>query len=413
MKRRILSLALALSLTLMLAGCSGGTRELTAAQAPPAVEAKADPALDLAAARFGLDLLRASRTEGENTFQSPLSVLLCLSMMANGAAGGTLAQFERLLAGEGDLDALNANCASLLAEYAGLGGETELAIADSLWLDGRARAEDAFVGRCTDTYQAGVFSADFTKAATRKEINAWIEKHTDGNIKNALSAIDPSTVLALVNAVYFEGKWKNEFDPDDTRKDRDFYPENGETGRVDLMSNGGAEELYLEAGGGQGVLLPYKDGRTALLALLPPRGTTLSDYLDALDAAELRESITGAEESYLTLYFPKFTAYWQGSLIDSLEAMGLTDAFDPELADFSAMGTDENGNPLYVSAVIHGAGVEVDEQGTKAFAFTFGGMSGGSAPPDTVLTFDRPFVYGIVDLERGVPLFLGTFEQPE
>ena len=76
------------------------------------------------------------------------------------------------------------------------------------------------------------------------------------------------------------------------------------------------------------------------------------------------------------------------------------------------MGTDEDGNPLSLSAVIHGAGIEVDEQGTRAFAFTFGGMSGGGELPSDPLVFDRPFLYGIVDLERGIPLFLGTFEVP-
>lgn len=413
MRKRILSLALAASMALALAGCAGGTQELRAAQPPEPVEARADAALDTAAAAFGLELLRTSRAEGENTFLSPLSVLLCLSMAANGAEGETLAQFEAVLGGGGSLEALNANCASLLAEYAALGEESELSIADSLWLDGRVRVKDAFVGRCTDTYQAGVFSADFTGDATRREINKWIEEHTGGNIKNALSEIDPSTVLALVNAVYFQGKWENEFDPDDTREDRDFYLEDGTRGQVDLMSNGGGEEYYLEVNGGQGVLLPYRDGRTAMLALLPPEGTTLTDYLAGLDAAGLQSGITEAEASYLTLHFPKFTAYWQESLLEILADMGLTDAFDPELADFSAMGTDENGNPLYISAAVHGAGVEVDEQGTRAFAFTFFGMNGAAAPPDTVLTFDRPFVYGIVDIERGIPLFLGTFERPE
>lgn len=413
MKKRILSLVLVVSMVLALAGCAGGTRELRAAQPPDVVAARADPALDTAAAAFGLELLRTGRTEGENTFLSPLSVLLCLSMAANGAGGETLEQFAAVLGGGASLEAINANCASLLAEYAALGEETQLSIANSLWLDGRVRAEDAFVGRCTDTYQAGVFSADFTGDATRREINKWIEEHTGGNIKNALSEIDPSTVLALVNAVYFQGKWENEFDPDDTREDRDFHLEDGSCGPVDLMSNGGGEEYYLEINGGQGVLLPYQDGRTALLALLPPEGTTLTDYLAGLDAVQLQNSIMEAEKSYLTLYFPKFTAYWQKSLLDILTNMGLSDAFDPALADFSAMGTDENGNPLYISTAVHGAGVEVDEQGTRAFSFTFFGMNSAAAPPDTVLTFDRPFVYGIVDVERGVPLFLGTFERPE
>ncbi len=411
MRRRLLSLAL--TMALLLTACSGGVTALKAGQAPPAVEAAGDPALDTAMGDFALELLRQTRTEGENLFLSPLSVLFCLSMAANGAAGETLAQFEALLGGgTGTLDALNGNCRSLLEEYAGLGGETGLSIADSLWLDGRARVEDAFVGRCTDTYEAGVFAADFTRDGARREINAWIEKHTGGHIKDALAKIDPTTVLALVNAVYFEGKWAEEFDPDDTWEDRDFHLENGQVGQVDLMSSGGREDLLIHTGAEQGVLLPYQDGRLAFLALLPEEGTPLGEYLATLDGAALAELIAGAEAEYFTLRLPKFEAYWKDSLIEALAAMGLDTAFDPGRADFSAMGTDEDGNPLYISAVEHGAGIEVDEQGTRAFAFTFMGMSGGAAAPPEELVFDRPFVYGIVDLERGVPLFLGTFETP-
>ena len=93
MNIRILSLALTLSL--ILTGCSGGTQVLKAAQSPPSVTPLADPDLDLAAADFGLELLRQTRLAGENTLLSPLSVLLCLSMAANGASGETLTQLKR------------------------------------------------------------------------------------------------------------------------------------------------------------------------------------------------------------------------------------------------------------------------------------------------------------------------------
>lgn len=412
MNIRILSLALTLSL--ILTGCSGGTQALKAAQSPPSVTPLADPDLDLAAADFGLELLRQTRLAGENTLLSPLSVLLCLSMAANGASGETLTQFEALLTGTGGRDALNANCAALLADYAALNGGTQLSIADSLWLDARAQAEDVFVGRCTDPYQAGIFAADFTAPSTLSQVNAWVEQHTGGHIKQALSQLDPDTVLALVNAVYFEGKWEKEFDPSDTRSAQPFYREDGTQGQVDLMSNGGRTERVLHADGVRGVLLPYQDGRLALMALLPEEGISLADCLERLDGADLQTLITGAAERHLVLLLPKFTAYWQGTLVRPLQAMGLTRAFDPSLADFSAMGTDQGGRPLYLSTVVHGAGIELDEQGTRAFSFTFGGINTTSAPaPDDILTFDRPFVYAIVDLERCIPLFLGTFETSE
>ena len=99
-----------------------------------------------------------------------------------------------------------------------------------------------------------------------------------------------------------------------------------------------------------------------------------------------------------------------GQLKDALAALGLTDAFDPDLADFSLLGDDPRGN--YLSQVIHAARIEVNEEGTEAASATVVAAASGAAPPQegVTLIFDRPFLYGIVDLQNGVPLFLGTFE---
>ena len=425
MKRSLLSLAAAAAL--LLSACSAqGVMALHPQGSGFLSAAVQDEALDEAMGDFGLELLRQVRTEGENTLLSPLSVMYCLAMCANGAAGDTLHEFEYLLVGDGTLEDLNGNCRSLLETYRTLEdgapeaaelcgitpGESTLHIANSLWLDSRAQVEDAFLGRCTETYEAGIFAADFTQDGTRRELNRWIKDHTGGHIQEAQKKLDPETVLALVNAVYFQGKWAEPFDPDNTWSGQTFYLEGGETAQTDLMSSGGRTDLFIGTEREQGVLLPYRDGRLAFFALLPNQGLSLAEYLDGLTGESLCSLISGAEERHFLLRLPKFTAYWQGSLTEPLQAAGLELAFMPERADFSPMGTAENGAPLYLSAVEHGAGIDVDEQGTRAFSFTFGAMSGGGAALPEELFFDRPFIYGIVDLKRGVPLFLGTFERP-
>ena len=177
MKRTsLLPLLLALALPLTGCGAAAGAKALQPKASLPAVTAAQDPDLDRTAAGFGLDLLRRARSAGkpgENTCVSPLSVLLALSMTANGAAGDTLAQFDGLLAGGAGLDALNANCASLLADYAALEGDTKLTIADSLWIDPRLTAEDSFLSRCTDTYQAGSGLRPTPAAISRTPLGPW------------------------------------------------------------------------------------------------------------------------------------------------------------------------------------------------------------------------------------------------
>ena len=129
-------------------------------------------------------------------------------------------------------------------------------------------------------------------------------------------------------------------------------------------------------------------------------------------AQQLPALLAAAEEERVLLRLPKFEAEWGGELSDALAAMGLETAFDPDRADFSALGTAPDG-PLYVSSVVHKARIEVNEKGTEAAAATVVGVYGAAAPTDyRELVLDRPFCYAVVDLERGVPLFLGTFERP-
>ena len=125
-------------------------------------------------------------------------------MTANGAAEDTLAEFEALLGA--DVEALNANAASVLADYAALGGSTECSIADSLWLDGRLEANELFLSRCTAFYGARLYQADLDTDGARRAVNNWVGEVTRGLIPEVLAETPaPETVLLLVNALYFGG----------------------------------------------------------------------------------------------------------------------------------------------------------------------------------------------------------------
>ncbi|WP_251448287.1 serpin family protein [Vermiculatibacterium agrestimuris] len=358
---------------------------------------------------FALELLRQSRTEGENALLSPLSVLLALGMTANGADGDTLAQFATAL-GMGR-DALNSLCARFLADYSGLGGSTESTLLNSLWADPDLTLNDPFVLRCQDTYKAQLFKADLQSPATVQALNDWVSDATRGLIPSIVDEFDDRAVLALVNAIYLKNKFETPFPEPHSEWTIDFHNADGSLSQPRGMS---AERTmtYLSREDAQGVVLPYDDGRLGLLLLLPDEGMGLTDCLSAWDGATLSGLLAGREERQVDLVMPKFKAEWSGSLAEPLAAMGLTDAFDPNLADFTSMGACSDG-PLYMGDVIHKTAFEVNEKGTEAAAVTAVIMEAGSAMPPQdmiVLRYDRPFVYGIVDLELGVPLFLGTME---
>ena len=299
-KRKLLALCLVPAL---LAGCAAPagvtdlSRQFEAGDpAPP----EADPAVDAAIGTLGAELLRAAREPGENTLLSPLSVALALSMTTNGAAEDTLAEFEALLGA--DVEALNANAASLLADYAALGGSTECSIADSLWLDGRLEANELFLSRCTAFYGARLYQADLDTDGARRAVNNWVGEVTRGLIPEVLAETPaPETVLLLVNALYLKNAWASEFDPLDTRPG-DFTAADGSEAETDFLSNGLRAEQYFAAEGAAGVVLPYDDGRLGFLAVLPDG--ELDAWLETLDGDTLPALLAAAEEERVLLRLP-------------------------------------------------------------------------------------------------------------
>ena len=427
--KRTLSLLLACALGLgLLSGCAqaSAAKELTAPKL--SVTPSNSEEVNGALAGFGLELLKKSRdSNGEtamnsdmdhmpfSTLVSPLSVALALSMTANGAAGNTLAQFQDVLGGGVDLVELNTACAQLMADYQGLGGSTKCAIANSLWVDPEGQIKDDFIGQCRGIFDAQVFSAQLSEPGIVKDLNSWVSQHTNKMIPEIIDQPFPEeTACLLVNALYLKNSWLSEFDPLSTHT-MDFHHAGGPDSQVEYLRKFDTQLSYLQGKGAQGVVLPYDDGRLAFVAILPdlyPDSPDFGQWLNNLEGNSLSQLINNREDAiFLSFAMPKFSAEWKGNLEDTLPLLGLEDAFVPGAADFSSLGDSPEG--YYISQVIHATKIEVNEKGTEAAAATVvAAGSGTAAPPQEGITLilDRPFLYGIVDLHTGVPLFLGTYE---
>ena len=415
--KRTLALLLACVLGLSaLSGCApaSAAKELTAPKlsTTPADSEEVNQALSA----FGLELLRLARDGGKSSvLVSPLSVALALSMAANGAEGETLAQFQEVLGGGTDLVELNEACAQLMVDYQNLAGSTKCSIANSLWVDPEGQIKDEFIGKCRGIFDAQVFAAELSAPGIVKDLNGWVSKHTNKLIPEIINEpFDEDAALLLANALYLKNKWLSEFDPLSTRE-MDFHHAGGPDSQVEYLRKFDTQLSYLQGKGAQGVVLPYDDGRLAFVAILPdlyPDSPDFGQWLNNLEGNSLSQLINNREDAiFLSFAMPKFSAEWKGNLEDTLPLLGLEDAFVPGAADFSSLGDSPEG--YYISQVIHATKIEVNEKGTEAAAATVVDTLGGiAAPPQEGITLvlDRPFLYGIVDLYTGVPLFLGTYE---
>ena len=405
--KRALPLLLTLSL---LAGCAAGTGGLSpiphpeGSLPPVGVAVCTSEGLGEAYDDYALKLLRACRQEGQNTLLSPLSVSLALGMTANGASGDTRADFEALF--RMSVDTLNGLSARFLQDYTALGGSTEATLANSLWADPDITLADDFVLHCTDIYGARLYQSDLQDPATVNQVNQWVSDATQGLIPSVVEEFDRDAVLALVNGIYLKNAFLHPFSAPTS---------DGTVSRPLGMRNGTRNEASIAAEEGQGVLLPYDDGRLGLLLMLPREGLSLTDYLARWDGATIPALLAACQDTRVSLTMPKFKTEWSASLSTPLAALGLARAFDGQAADFSAMGTlkDPEDN-LCIGDVIHKATFEVNEKGTEAAAVTAVIMNKATSMPadqPISLTLDRPFVYAIVDRLTGTPLFLGTLER--
>ena len=407
MSRRMLGIAAsALVAVSLLAGCAGSSN-LTATELTAGTSPASSGSLEVGEGSdtyvFALGLLRESADE-KNTLVSPLSVLSALAMAESGASGETLAQMEQATGMGAD------ELTDMLQAYGALAGDGPLRTANSVWLrdsDGLS-VEDDFLVTCGGRLGAQVFSAPFDDS-TVADVNAWVSEKTDEMIPQMLSQISDSAQVLLVNALAFDGGWEDPFDSALVSPDT-FTCEDGTEQDVTMMHS--AEDSYLESELATGFVKPYEGYDYAFVGLLPAEGVSVEELLASLDGDALEELLTPVAGAAAEIGLPKFTSSYEAELTDALRSLGMTDAFDATRADFSRMGTSEQG-PLYVGSVLHKTFVDVNEEGTRAAAATTVSMDGAAAPGGPVeyheVILDRPFVYLIMDLRCGLPVFVGTY----
>ena len=408
-----LIICLLLISTLILAACSSPSADLMkgiTSKNKDRVPGTMDTELNLAILNFTWNMFKESSNNEGNLMISPPSAYLALAMTLNGADKDTKTEMLKALSADNiTLDDLNIGLHDWTNSLMSNNRIAKLSITNSIWLREGFNANKDFLQTNADYYSAYIRSLDFGNESAPKTINKWVKDATNDTIDKIVDEISDDVMLYLINAIYFKGDWKVQFNANKTYK-AEFNTPRGKL-KADFMTRRG-EIDYLQSNNISGVVLPYLDEQFAFVGLLPEEGKTPKDLINDLSALDLLSLLKNKESKNIELSLPKFESSYEDSLKNELSSLGMNIAFEPNNADFSLMREDLL-KDLYISEVRQKTYIKVDEKGTEAAAVTSVTAETTSMPVELPrVVFDRPFVYGIVDVTTGIPLFIGIMENP-
>ncbi len=352
-------------------------------------------------------------TQGENRNFSPLNVYMALSMLAEITGGESREQVLNLL-GSGSIEELRKQAKDIWnANYCDDGANTSI-LASSLWLSDDINFKKKTMDSLAENYYASSYQGEMGSEEFNELLRGWLNEQTGGLLKEqaGLISMDPDTVLALASTIYFKAKWAEDFNENMTSP-QTFHTPAGDTEKDFMHAEG--SDTYFWGEKFSAVTQGFLEGGEMKL-VLPNEGITPEELISDPETLDFLFSAEEdwANQQYLTVKraIPKFDVVSQFDLTEGLNAMGVTDVFDPEVSDFSPMADTASG-PLALSSANHAARVQIDEKGCTAAALTVMLVTGAAMPPEEEVEFvlDRPFIFCVTG-EAGLPLFVGIVNNP-
>lgn len=371
------------------------------------IETNPDEEFINATADFAAELFARTYAEGKNSLVSPVSVMLCLGMVANGASEDTLKEFEEVLGQDITIEELNQHYATYRKMLVN-GSNKSVSIANSIWIKDWEKfvVKEDFVKKNETFYGAEIYQAPFDRT-TVNDINHWVNENTNGMIPSIINELSEDDLMVLINALAFEGEWVNPYYSDQVR-DYNFTNINGKVEIADGLRC--YEYAYMEDENTVGFVKNYTNGYK-LVVFLPDEDVNFSEYVTSFTGEKYLGLVKNIQDVKTFTIIPKFTYDYEIKLNQTLIDMGISSAFDYKIADFSGM-YEENDDvrDVCISEVIHKTHIELGEKGTKAAAVTAVVMKNAGASPEEPkeVVCDRPFVYAIVDGETMLPVFIGS-----
>ncbi len=361
--------------------------------------ATVDPKIIYANTDFGFKLFKilVKKSPKNNIFVSPLSLNLALELTYNGVSGETQKVMAKALGLENmDLDTINQSNSILIDRYLGIDDQVQIAIANSIWANKGINLNFGFARMAEELYNARVKNIDFSHPLALKAINGWISDETNTKIGRIVDRVNDGMVLYLINALYFKGIWTKEFNKEDTIDD-EFILMDGKKKMVPMMSQINTVKYYQEKDF-EAISIPYGSGKVSMYIFLPSAKSSISKFVDNLNANNWERWMSGFSEKELTIVLPKFKVEYDVVLNEALKEIGMETIFSAE-ADFSKLCKEK----VFIDEVKHKTVMEVNEEGTESASATSSALKKNGIPK---IVFNRPFFCAIVDNTTGSVIFV-------
>ncbi len=360
--------------------------------------------------KFSFDIYKKLTNTQENLIFSPASITSAMAMTYIGSKNNTFEQISNTFYFNTDITTFCKNYQHLVY-FDKDKSSLELYNANSIWLQNGLGLKNEFIELNKKYFNSSLFEVDFIHhpEKSRLNINQWVEKATNNKINKLIapSAIDNSTRLVLVNALYFKGSWKSKFNKDRNTKG-DFQVGKKEYVQSEYM-NRAINTFYYSNKYAQMFEIPYTNNKVSLLIILPKSIKKIRKLEKTLNNELFHEYLNNKTRKRISLSIPKFDIESEFDLNKTLADMGIKEAFTNK-ADFSGITTKEK---LYISKVIHKANISIDEQGTEAAAATAVMMRKTTALLDEIsVKVDKPFIFILKNNSTQTIYFMGKVINP-
>ncbi|MEI6677002.1 MAG: serpin family protein [Mariniphaga sp.] len=348
-------------------------------------------------------------SQGHNVMVSPLSISLALSMTLNGADGKTKTDMINTLGLNGlSVDEINQIYLDLVTALKKADPNVIMNVANSIWIKKSYPILEPFIVTNQKYYDARIEKLDFNSAALNT-INSWVSDKTNAKIPKILDQISADEIMFLINAIYFNGKWKVQFDKSRTQEEV-FTLSSGASVNIPFMKIKESFGFSVQSGY-EALKMPYGRGKFGMVLVLPDIGKSPDQIMEQMTSASwetLKVALTATPK--VDVWVPRFKFTWESELKDILSSLGMSVAFSESLADFSRMNSADH---LFITKVKHKTFVDVNEEGTEAAAATSVGIGVTSiGPGGPEFHANRPFLFFITESDTGAILFAGKVENP-